>query len=70
MPIVSGRIVIDRGGEQPYKLVLRHEPPATSVHAVATIREGEAMLRTLIPQPEHVQGRYSAAEEQLIIAGA
>jgi hypothetical protein len=60
MAIIGGRIVIDRQGEYPYKLVLQHEPPDTSEHPVASVREGEAILRKALPPPEKVQGRYSA----------
>ena len=61
MGIVAGRIVINRGGEQPYKVVLQHEPPeASSEYVVATIKEGEAILRKMLPPPQAVQGRYPA----------
>jgi hypothetical protein len=46
--IVSGRIV-QAGSSEPYKVVLTHEDGHTSEHPCATMREGEAYIRSVIP---------------------
>ena len=48
MAVSSGRIVITRGAEKPYKVILEHEPSGTSEHPVSTIAEGEALIRQRI----------------------
>ena len=54
MPVKSGRVVLTWGGEKPYKVVLDHEPSGQSEHPVATVAEGEALIRarlSLWPEP-------------------
>ena len=48
----AGHVVQTRGAEQPYKVVLEYEGAAAdSEHPVATIREGEALIRKSMPRP-------------------
>jgi hypothetical protein len=54
MPVKNGRVVLNRGGEQPYKVVLDHEPSGQSEHLVGSVAEGEAMIRARLarlPEP-------------------
>jgi hypothetical protein len=48
MSVVSGRIVVTPDGKYPYKLVLEHED-GESEYPVATVHEGEALLRARLP---------------------
>ena len=48
MPVKNGRVVLTWGGETPYKVVLEHEPSGQSEHPVATVAEGEALIRARI----------------------
>ena len=45
------RVVITPGEEQPYKVVLEHGEDGSSEHPVATIREGEALIRANSSEP-------------------
>jgi hypothetical protein len=57
-PVVSGRTVQAGGPDQPYKVVLTHEDGHTSERACATVREGEAFIRSVIPvQPRRDTSR-------------
>jgi hypothetical protein len=59
--IVSGRIVQAGGSSEPYKVVLTHEDGHTSEHPCATMREGEAFIRSVIPsQPKRDTSRDRA----------
>lgn len=49
MLLRSSRIVVTPGQAQPYKVVLERETKGISEHPVATIREGEALIRTNLP---------------------
>jgi hypothetical protein len=49
MPIRGGRIVITPAADKPYKVVLDHDPTGHSEHPVATIKEGEALIRERLP---------------------
>ena len=51
MNIVGGRVVQTPTREQPYKVVLDHGGGVESEHAVATVREGEALIRKESPPP-------------------
>jgi hypothetical protein len=56
--VVSGRIVQAGGTGKPYTVVLTHEDGHTSTHACATMREGEAFIRSVIPsQPKRDSSR-------------
>lgn len=44
-----GRVVVTPGEAQPYKVVLEHERMSDTEHAVATMREGEALIRSEVP---------------------
>ena len=56
MRVTRGRIVIAQGQEQPYLVVLENEAGARSEYLVATIREGEAMIRArLSPAQDNIQ---------------
>jgi hypothetical protein len=51
MRVTRGRIVMTRGQELPYLVVLENEVGGRSEHSVATIKEGEAMIRSrLLPR--------------------
>ena len=45
MPVKNGRVVLNRGGEKPYMVVLDHEPSGQSEHLVDSVAEGEALIR-------------------------
>ncbi len=49
MPVRSGRVVLTPGAEKPYKVVFEHDPSGTSEHPVATVRDGEALIRARVP---------------------
>ena len=49
--VVSGRMVQAGGPDQPYKAVLTYEDGHTTERACATMREGEAYIRSVIPAP-------------------
>ncbi len=44
------RVVLTPNAELPYKVVLEHDAGPTE-YPVATIREGEALIREKMPQP-------------------
>ena len=43
--VAQGRVVITPDGPQPYKVVFRLGDSILSEHPVATVREGEALIR-------------------------
>ena len=45
------RVVVTPGAEHPYKVVLEQGEDGSSEHPVATIREGEALIRASSPPP-------------------
>jgi hypothetical protein len=47
----SGRVVVTRGEIQPYEVVLDCEDDRREHHPVATVREGEALIRSRLPAP-------------------
>jgi len=50
---IAGRVVLTPQEKLPYKVVLEHEDQADSEHQVASVREGEALIRDNLPaQPE------------------
>ena len=49
MSVTGGRVVVTPGEAQPYKVVLEHERTSDTEHAVATMREGEAFMRSEMP---------------------
>lgn len=51
MSVVCGKVVVTPNKVTPYKVVLEHEGGALSEHPVATVREGEEMIRRRTPQP-------------------
>jgi hypothetical protein len=51
MSVIRGRIVQTFGEDKPYKVVLEHEDGAESEHPVATMREGEALIKREMPTP-------------------
>jgi hypothetical protein len=52
MGVIGGRVVRTPDGKQPYKVVLEHEGDvANSEHPVATVREGETLIREKSPAP-------------------
>jgi hypothetical protein len=56
MRVTRGRIVLARGREQPYLVVMENEAGDRSEHLVATIREGEAIIRSrLLPPRDHIE---------------
>ena len=56
--VVSGRIVQAGGPDQPYKVVLTYEDGHISERPCATMREGEAFIRSAIPaQPKRDTSR-------------
>jgi hypothetical protein len=46
MRVTRGRVVLATGQEHPYVVVLEDEWGGRSEHLVATIRDGEAMIRS------------------------
>jgi hypothetical protein len=59
--IVSGRIVQAGGSGEPFKVVLTHEDGHRSEHPCASMREGEAFIRSVIPsQPKRDTSRDRA----------
>lgn len=53
MAAIRGRIVQTPGEDKPYKVVLEHEEGGQSEHPVATMREGEELIkRHMPPLPE------------------
>ena len=57
MRTTRGRVVITPGQKQHYKIVLEHEDGEITEHPVATIREGEDLirLRVLPPPPALIE---------------
>jgi hypothetical protein len=52
MRVTGGQIVLTRGQELPYKVVLQYEWGDQTEHPTATVRQGEAMIRSrLMPPP-------------------
>jgi len=51
MMVRSGRVIVTRGASQPYEVVLECEGDRRENHPVATIREGEALIRSRLPPP-------------------
>jgi hypothetical protein len=49
MVVRNGRVVLTVGADKPYKVVFEHVPAGSSEHPVATVREGEALIRERLP---------------------
>jgi hypothetical protein len=49
MTVTGGRVVVTPGEEQPYKVVLEHAQTNDTEYAVASMREGEAFIRSELP---------------------
>jgi hypothetical protein len=49
MTVTRGRLVVTPGEAQPYKVVLEHGQAKDTERAVATAREGEALIRAELP---------------------
>jgi hypothetical protein len=47
----SGRVVVTPESSQPYEVVLECEGDRREHHPVATIREGESLIRSRVPPP-------------------
>jgi hypothetical protein len=56
MRVTGGRIVLTRGRELPYKVVLQYEWGEQTEHPTAIFRQGEAMIRSRLtpPPPEQL----------------
>ena len=50
-PVKRSRVVLTPGADLPYKVVLEHADGGCSEYPVATIREGEALIRERSPEP-------------------
>ena len=72
--VAAGQVVITPDGPQPYKVLFRMGHHTLSEHPVATVREGEAMIRRELahiqftmreqrPDPEAPKRRNLAAVE-------
>jgi hypothetical protein len=48
---LRGRMVQTPGEDQPYKAVMEHSDRAPTEHPVATMAEGEALIRRETPRP-------------------
>jgi hypothetical protein len=57
MRVKRGHVVLTRGQEQPYKVILEYEWGEHSEHPVTTIMEGEALIRSRVcpPAPHEVE---------------
>ncbi len=57
MRVTRGRVVLAKGQEQPYVVVLEDEFGGRSEHLVGTIRDGEAMIRSRMAaaRPEEIE---------------
>jgi hypothetical protein len=61
MSFIAGRVVVTPGATLPYKVILEQEGHGRAEHPVATVREGEALirerihvpLRPAVPMPNH-----------------
>ena len=51
MAAIRGRIVQTPGEDKPYKVVLEHEEGEVTEHPVATMREGEELIKRHTPTP-------------------
>jgi hypothetical protein len=47
----SGSVVQTRHGDEPYKVVFRHEGGPDTEQSCGSVREGEALIRRLTPAP-------------------
>jgi hypothetical protein len=47
----TGRVVRTPGSAMPYKVVLQDEGGSSEVHPVATVKEGEALMRGWLAPP-------------------
>jgi hypothetical protein len=52
MTAIRGRVVRTPTEAKPYKVVLEHEDGSETEHEVASVREGEALIKRETPQPE------------------
>jgi hypothetical protein len=65
MSATGGRVVRTPHEAHPYKVVLQHEHAQDSEHPVATMREGEALIRAESPKPPRAdvsRDRYSLVD--------
>ena len=53
--VAHGRVVITPDGEQPYKVEFRLGSRIVAEHAVATVREGEALIRSELSEVQFTE---------------
>jgi hypothetical protein len=70
MTVTSGRVVITPGEVKPYKVVLGHSRANDSEHAVATVREGEAFIRSELPAGPAGAFAFGGPRETPFLPGA
>lgn len=63
MSAKKGRVVRTPTEAEPYKVVLEHEVGKDTEHAVSTIREGEALIRSETPAPPERDSSYDRPRE-------
>jgi hypothetical protein len=51
-PATGGYVVSTRETDEPYKVVLEHGHGSNTEHPVATMREGEALIKQETPEPQ------------------
>ena len=61
MSVIGGRVVLTPDARRPYKVVLQYDHGAAdSEHPVATVREGELLIRRKSPsRPEPDSSRWN-----------
>jgi hypothetical protein len=64
MAATSGRVVVTPEQIQPYKVVLEHAHSNDTEHAVASVREGEAIIRSEVPIPQPVRRQVEINVQQ------
>jgi hypothetical protein len=67
MAATRGYVVLTPTKEMPYKVVLEHEGSVVSEHAVATMREGEALIRLETPT---APGRDTSRDDPFLLPRA
>jgi hypothetical protein len=55
MRVTGGRVVLTPQQEQPYKVVLQHECGKQSEYPAATVKQGEALIRSRLQTPQQDQ---------------
>lgn len=59
--VTGGRVVVTPGEVLPYKVILEHAEANDTEHAFATMREGEAFIRSELPAMPPGPSNFSAA---------